>query len=172
MIDNRKMEDTLTPEQYDQLRRAFDEDYQHPEGEMQQEDVSGGHTMIISACGKGREDLNTAVAHAAEIIRTSEEFKEALDCAAKVVRQYTGVIAEVLDKPISAINEAWEHFGASTWDDLEKIAEECARLPDPEPDRHDGAVVILTIWLPPTPDLQKLYGQGIDYGGPARPVRR
>ena len=162
----------LTPEQYDRLRRAFDEDYQHPEGEMQQEDDGGGHAMIIGTYGKGREDLNTAVARAAEIIRTSEEFKEALNCVAEVARQHVGVITEVLDKLIDAINEAWEHFGASVRDGLEKMAEECARLPDLEPDQHDGAVVVLTIWLPPTPNLQKLYGQGIDYGGPARPVRR
>lgn len=73
-------------------------------------------------------------------------------------------IDEALEKLAAAAEEALK--------ELKKLEEEYERVDDDlTDDQHDGAVVILTIWLPPTPNLQKLYGQGIDYGGTARPVR-
>lgn len=78
-------------------------------------------------------------------------------------------IRETLDTLVDLINEAWGP-AVHTIEEITKLMEECDPVDDPqEEDRHDGATMILTIWLPPVPTLKKLYGQGVDYGGLAHP---
>lgn len=89
---------------------------------------------------KGLQEWARAAAEAA--LLAAEQFQEAL---------------------LAALTDLWEPV-TELIQELAEAAESCDA--EQEDDRHDGAVLILVIWLPPAPQLRHLYGQGVDYGGP------
>ena len=103
--------------------------------------------------------------------------REAFQEFAAQMRKVVVLVAESAAAAFGALNEALMQLTACTaesmaaaWEEMMKLAEQDDDLLDQEQeDRHDGATVILTIWLPPVPSLKKLYGQGVDYGGLAHP---
>ena len=89
---------------------------------------------------KGLQEWARAAAEAARLV--AEQFQEALVAALTDLRE-----------PVTELIQ-----------ELAEAAESCDT--EQEDDQHDGAVLILVLWLPPAPQLRHLYGQGVDYGGP------
>lgn len=77
---------------------------------------------------------------------------------------------ELMDALVAATNEMWPVVLAAMEEIQETMEEYGGSIDQDEEDRHDAAVVIVLIHLPAALCLQKLYGQGVDYGGLAYPV--
>lgn len=119
--------------------------------------------------GQGIEQTIAAAAYAAGYDPYDEEVREAIRQAAEHIRELAATVRETLQKMCDLLG-----YGVgcitSTMEEIAKLMEEYDPGDNPqEEDRHDGATMILTIWLPPVPSLKKLYGQGVDYGGLAHP---
>lgn len=93
--------------------------------------------------------------------RMYDTMREALRLQAAAAEKLAEAIQEIMD----AICEAWEGAKQDVQDMLDALANIEFEPEEPE-DRHDGALLILTAWAPPTPQMRHLYGQGVDYGGP------
>ena len=112
-----------------------------------------------------------------KLVEEKERQWEAFQEFAAQMRKVVVLVAESAAAAFGALNEALMQLTACTaesmaaaWEEMMKLAEQDDDLLDQEQeDRHDGATMILTIWLPPVPSLKKLYGQGVDYGGLAHP---
>lgn len=78
-------------------------------------------------------------------------------------------IGELMDALVAAVNETWPSV-LTLLEEIQEAMEDYDGIDQDEEDRHDAAVVIVLIHLPAAPCLQKLYGQGVDYGGLAYPV--
>ena len=99
---------------------------------------------------KGLQEWATAAAEAARLV--AEQFQESL------------LVAEQFQEALlAALTDLWEPV-TELIQELAEAAESCDT--EQEDDRHDGAVLILVLWLLPAPQLRHLYGQGVDYGGP------
>lgn len=119
--------------------------------------------------GQGIEQIIAAVAYAAGYDPCGEEVREAIQRITEYAREAAAAATEAIQKVCDPLGYAVGCI-ASTMEEIAKLMEEYAPVDDPqEEDRHDGATMILTIWLPPVPSLKKLYGQGVDYGGLAHP---
>ena len=123
---------------------------------------------IVTDC---RNDLELApeiiqAAYAAGIDPTSEAFRRLVRSTSEVIAQFALVICNLADTLVEIFNEVWP-WAIETVEETQKMIEQCADIDEPEePDRHDGAVEVLVIWLLPVPTLYELYGQGVDHGGP------
>lgn len=90
--------------------------------------------------------------------------------AAAKFGELAAAIGELINALVAATNEMWP-VALAALEEIQKTMEEYDDSNDQdEEDRHDAAVVIVLIHLPTAPCLQKLYGQGVDYGGLAYPV--
>ena len=119
--------------------------------------------------GPGTEQIIVATACAAGYDPYDDAVREAIQRITEYVREAAAAATEALQKVCDLLGYGVGCI-ASTMEEIAKLMEEYDPGDDPqEEDRHDGATMILTIWLPPVPSLKKLYGQGVDYGGLARP---
>lgn len=86
-----------------------------------------------------------------------------LQAFARAAAEVAQLVAEQFQEALNALVDPWERVKEL----IKKIADavqDCDT--EQEDDRHDGAVLILVLWLLPAPQLRHLYGQGVDYGGP------
>lgn len=79
-------------------------------------------------------------------------------------------VAEVAAEAVRIIQEIEHRLMAVLARALEATAETLEEMgslpPEEEPDQHDGAVTVAAELAPQPVILRKLYGQGVDYGGP------
>ena len=119
--------------------------------------------------GPGMEQIIVAAACAAGYDPYDDTVREAIQRVTEYIREAAAAVTEAIQKMCDLLGYGMDCI-ASTMEEIAKLMEEYATVDDPkEEDQHDGATVILTIWLPPVPSLKKLYGQGVDYGGLAHP---
>ena len=116
------------------------------------------------------DDWNADVSGEVAVGAMSEEqlwafrsMVEDLRAFAKAAAEAAQLVAEQFQAALNALVDPWERVKEL----IQKIvaaAQDCDA--EKEDDRHDGAALILVLWLPPAPQLRHLYGQGVDYGGP------
>lgn len=118
--------------------------------------------------GPGMEQIIVAAACAAGY-DPYDAAREAIQRITEYIREAAAAVTETIQKLCDLLGYGMDCI-ASTMEEIAKLMEEYDTGDDPrEEDRHDGATMILTNWLPPIPALKKLYGQGVDYGGLAHP---
>ena len=188
MNDIRKMKDIMAPEAIDHIRRVFGSDQdkeralqeEHDRADqldamryafeqIEQREEAKRRAVIIGAGRRNGQTLAvdiTAVACAAGIDPTSEDFVDLIRRVSEKVKEAAVAINDMVDIVVAAINEVWQPM-MDAWEEIQKLIEQCEYADEPEEeDRHDGAVEVLVNWLLPVPSLYELYGQGVDHGGP------
>jgi len=110
------------------------------------------------------DDWNADVSGEIAVGEMSEEQRQAYQEMMKGLQEWARAAAEAARLVAEQFQEALVAALTDLWEPVKELIQEVAEVvescdAEQEDDRHDGAVLILVLWLLPAPQLRHLYGR-------------